>query len=138
MKEYMEHQVKSKFEKVVKKVVKVIFIAILAVVFLLLFSYGFMYLWNWLMPDVFGINKVTYWQAVGILVMTKIIFGGFGDHDSGKKKKKSKKCRPRKSSQLKTDFTKWKHYENFWKEEGEQAYNEYVARKNGENLSDEQ
>lgn len=137
MKEYMEHQVKSKFEKVVKKVLKYILIAILAVVFLLLFSYGFMYLWNWLMPDVFGINKVTYWQAVGILVMAKIIFGGFGDHDSHKKKKKSKKCRPRKSSHLTTDFTKWKHYENFWKEEGEQAYNDYVARKNSETLSGE-
>lgn len=29
---------------------------------------------------------------------------------------------------MRTDFSKWKHYDEFWKNEGEQAYKEYVAR----------
>ena len=29
---------------------------------------------------------------------------------------------------LRRDFSEWKHYDEFWKEEGEQAYNKYVQR----------
>ena len=31
-------------------------------------------LWNWLMPAVFGLNQITYWQAIGILVLSHILF----------------------------------------------------------------
>ena len=138
MKDYVEHQVKSNFERVVKKIVKVIFIIILIILLFLLFGYGFMYLWNWLMPDIFGLTTVNYWQAVGILVMAKILFGGFGEHKSEKKGKKNrKKCTPGKGFNLKSDFSKWKHYESFWQEEGEEAYNAYVERKATEKNSPE-
>jgi hypothetical protein len=48
-----------------------------AVVFLALFGYVVMSLWNWLMPALFGLHHITYWQAVGILFLAKILFGGF-------------------------------------------------------------
>jgi hypothetical protein len=35
-------------------------------------------LWNWLMPTLFGLREVTFWQAVGILALSRILFGGFG------------------------------------------------------------
>jgi hypothetical protein len=35
-------------------------------------------LWNWLMPMLFGLREVTFWQAVGILALSRILFGGFG------------------------------------------------------------
>ncbi|HUK24479.1 MAG TPA: hypothetical protein VLV49_07865 [Terriglobales bacterium] len=34
------------------------------------------YLWNWLMPAVFGLHLITYWQALGLLVLCWILFGG--------------------------------------------------------------
>ena len=34
-------------------------------------------LWNWLMPVIFGLHAITYWQALGLLVLGKILFGGF-------------------------------------------------------------
>ena len=43
-----------------------------------------------------------------------------------KSKKKHRKCDRKKSS--KSDFSKWKHYESFWQQEGEKAYNEYIKR----------
>ena len=53
----------------------------LAIVFLALFGYVVMSLWNWLMPAVFGWHHINYWQAVGILILSKILFGGFrGGH----------------------------------------------------------
>lgn len=36
-----------------------------------------MWLWNWLMPILFGLTVITFWQALGILVLSKILFGGF-------------------------------------------------------------
>jgi hypothetical protein len=35
-----------------------------------------MYLWNWLMPMLFGWRLVTFWQAVGLLALCRILFGG--------------------------------------------------------------
>ena len=37
-----------------------------------------MLLWNWLLPSIFGITAINFWQATGLLVLTKILFGGFG------------------------------------------------------------
>lgn len=51
--------------------------AAFAVVFLAVFSYFVMWLWNWLMPMLFGLRVITFWQALGILVLSKILFGGF-------------------------------------------------------------
>lgn len=37
-----------------------------------------MALWNWLMPALFsGTNQINYLQALGLLVLSKILFGGF-------------------------------------------------------------
>jgi hypothetical protein len=34
-------------------------------------------LWNWLMPALFGLPAISFWQALGLLVLTRILFGGF-------------------------------------------------------------
>ena len=36
-----------------------------------------MLLWNWLMPEILGINKISFIQAAGLLLLSKILFGGF-------------------------------------------------------------
>ncbi|SMC44023.1 hypothetical protein [Moheibacter sediminis] len=36
-----------------------------------------MWLWNSILPEVVGVKEITYWQAMGILVLSKILFGGF-------------------------------------------------------------
>jgi hypothetical protein len=41
------------------------------------FSFVVMSLWNWLLPALFGVARITYSQALGILVLSKILFGGF-------------------------------------------------------------
>jgi Ca2+/H+ antiporter, TMEM165/GDT1 family len=51
-----------------------------AALFLTVFSFVVMRLWNWLMPDLFGWHLINFWQAVGILVLSKILFGGFRGH----------------------------------------------------------
>jgi hypothetical protein len=51
---------------------------ILGTAFLALFTYVVMLLWNWLVPELFSGPVVTYWQTLGILVLSKILLSGFG------------------------------------------------------------
>lgn len=34
-------------------------------------------LWNTLVPTIFGWHRITFWQAIGLLLLSKILFGGF-------------------------------------------------------------
>jgi hypothetical protein len=34
-------------------------------------------LWNWLMPAIFGLGTITYWQALGLMALSWILFRGF-------------------------------------------------------------
>lgn len=36
-----------------------------------------MLLWNWLMPAIFGITKITFWQAIGISFLSAFLFKGY-------------------------------------------------------------
>jgi hypothetical protein len=40
-------------------------------------SWLVMRLWNWLAPDLFGWHQITFWQALGLFLLSKILFGGF-------------------------------------------------------------
>jgi hypothetical protein len=42
-------------------------------------------LWNALMPQIFGLHSLTFWQALGLLLLTKLLFGGFHRHSGGAK-----------------------------------------------------
>ena len=35
-------------------------------------------LWNWLLPTLFSFPRITFWQALGLLALCRILFGGFG------------------------------------------------------------
>jgi hypothetical protein len=37
-------------------------------------------LWNWLLPPLFGWREITFWQALGLLALCRILFGGFSGH----------------------------------------------------------
>jgi len=58
---------------------------IFALIFLTLGGFVVMLLWNWLTPALFGWPLITFWQALGLLVLSKILFGGFrgGGHRGG-------------------------------------------------------
>ena len=65
---------------------RLIFIAPLAIlgmlVFLAIGGEVVLQLWNWLLPPLFGWRQITFWQALGILALCRILFGGSGWHGS--------------------------------------------------------
>ena len=67
---------------------KWVFLAPLAIFGMLLFVFiggeVVMHLWNWLLPPLFGFRPIHFWQALGILLLSRILFGGFGFHGTGR------------------------------------------------------
>ena len=46
----------------------------LVVTWILLLGYPLMWLWNWLMPYLFGLPEITFIQAIGLNILTNILF----------------------------------------------------------------
>lgn len=65
-----------------KKLRRLIWIAPAALAGIAVFAWiggeAVMLLWNWLAPALFGFHQVTFWQALGLLALCRILFGGFG------------------------------------------------------------
>jgi hypothetical protein len=62
-------------------------LAILAILLFIVIGGGVVQLlWNWLMPSIFGWRQVTFWQALGLLALCRILFGGLGRHGSDRSK----------------------------------------------------
>ena len=73
---------------------------VLAALFALVAGFALMSLWNWLMPMLFHLSVINFWQALGILVLAKILFG-FGRGWSGHR-------------------SHWGHPSYYWKEKMEE------------------
>jgi hypothetical protein len=62
-----------------KRLIWIVPLAILGmVIFMWIGGSVVMLLWNWLAPTLFGLRLITFWQAIGLLALCRILFGGFG------------------------------------------------------------
>jgi uncharacterized membrane protein (DUF485 family) len=113
------------------KFLKILAIVILAVGVVLLVAYSIMWLWNWLMPEIFSLPTIGFWQALGVFVLAKIIFGfggGGQKNKGGDRHKKRFRSSYGPGCSMGNGFDKWKHYDQFWKEEGEAAFESYLEK----------
>jgi hypothetical protein len=57
-----------------------------------------MHLWNWNLPALFGWPQITFWQALGLFALCRILFGGFGlgggGHRSNSRWRMGDSCKP--------------------------------------------
>ena len=65
-----------------KRLKRLIWIAPLGILGMVIFAWiggsVVMLLWNWLAPSLFGLRTITFWQALGLLALCRILFGGCG------------------------------------------------------------
>ena len=59
--------------------IEALFVSLAAIVvgilvFALVVALPTMYLWNWLMPDLFGLTQITFFQAFGLLALASLLF----------------------------------------------------------------
>ncbi len=65
---------------------------VLGVAAVFAFTFVVMWLWNWLVPEIFNGPVLGYWQTFGLLILSKIIFSGIGG-GRGSKSPHSRKYR---------------------------------------------
>ena len=109
--------------------------------FALVFGYVVKWVWNMFMPAVFGLSQITFWQAFGIVILAKLLFGGFSPHryDRGYRYDRLhhhwrfpwNRFRDHRQD-LKSNYRNWKYYHGFWHDEGQAAFEAYVDRQKRE------
>ena len=103
-----------------------------AALFALVFGWLVMVLWNWLMPTIFHLGQIGYWQAFGIVILAKLIFGSAVGGRHGGPRNNPWGGNPRGH-----DRDNWRYYREFWEKEGHQAFDRYVQeRKAGPGTED--
>src|SRR6476646_10493495 len=68
-------------------------------------------LWTWLLPSLFGFREITFWQALGLLALCRILFGGLGVHGSRR--------HARRRIEERVDERMWERWERMTPEERE-------------------
>lgn len=130
------------------KVLKIIGMVILGIAACFAFGLVIMLLWNWLMPMIFGLITLTYWQSIGVGALAAILFGGFGRGGHSDEKKKDKKgnhpirdeikkeiakefekeYEKEKTKNKKANLNYEEMYEKWWGAEGENFFEEFTKR----------
>jgi len=116
----------------------------LAALFALLFGILVKVLWNWLMPAVFGLPAITFWQAFGLVLLAKILFGAFGhgrhNHDRREDRRFHLRFKKfvdggeagRDDVPAPGNGRKWRDFRRYWEEEGHAAFESFLKRKEAE------
>lgn len=64
---------------------------ILGAGFIVLLIFVVMWLWNWLMPDIFGLKTINFWKAAGLMALSFILFKNIGSGNSSRKTERKRK-----------------------------------------------
>jgi hypothetical protein len=59
-----------------RKAGKAVAFVLFMLVIIPLTGYVTMHLWNWLMPHLFSLPLITFWESLGLILLGKILFGG--------------------------------------------------------------
>ena len=63
-------------ERAERIITRVLTFTVLILIVIAGFGQAVLHLWNWLMPDLFGLHPLRFWQAVGLMGLCWILFGG--------------------------------------------------------------
>jgi hypothetical protein len=98
-----------------------------AAVFGLVFGVFVMLLWNWLMPTIFALPEISYWQAFGIVILVKLVFGTIGHGRHGHNRNKGPWDPDGRHTRSGRRY--WREY---WRDEGRDAFDRYVDAREAE------
>lgn len=87
-----------------------------------------MVLWNALMPEIFGLSTIGYWQALGIALLGRLLIGGGLGGNGGPKSEKAKNKKHWKSSEPMHNRPYDEAYEQWWEKEGEHQFEDFMNK----------
>jgi hypothetical protein len=83
------------------------------------------------MPSIFHLGEIGYWQAFGIVILAKLIFGGIGGPRGGHGRNPWKGNPWEGAHPGRHGRETWRYYREFWEQEGKQAFERFVEQKEG-------
>lgn len=94
-------------------VMKVVAVLVLAPAVLAAVSFAVMLLWNALIPSLFAGPVLGFWQAVGLLLLCRILFGGLRGHGGHGWRQRAWRARwhrmsPEERDRFRDGFKRWK------------------------------
>lgn len=133
-----------------KKALKVIGMVVLGIAAAFLFGLVILLLWNWLMPHIFGVPEITYWEGIGLLILSSILFGRMGGSSDEKKKDKEKstiklEIKKELKNEIAKEFDKEfgkkseensdyeQAYEKWWEAQGKESFEKYLSQEEDKN-----
>ncbi len=66
-----------------RRMFRIVRIGMIGLLAIGIFGFVVMNLWNWVVPALFGLRTITFWQALGVLILSRILFGGFHGRPGG-------------------------------------------------------
>lgn len=66
-----------------KRIFRVFKFVAIAIVAFTVFGYVVTRLWNFVMPPLFGFHLISFWQAVALMILGRLLFGGFRPRPGG-------------------------------------------------------
>lgn len=87
-------------------------------------------LWNWLMPTIFGLVAISYWQALGLFLLARILLGGFGlgHRKFGHKDNPIHRKWAQMTDEQKKEFVERRHHFGFGRHFGDNITNEQSGK----------
>ena len=80
----IEKQIATGIARRIAKFIAMAIAGIIAItIFVFLGGKIVQWLWNWLLPELFGFPQLSYWQALGLLALCRILFGNIGRGGGG-------------------------------------------------------
>lgn len=126
--------IKKNSKKNAPRIVGAIFTGLFsAAVLMLLIGLLVMALWNALMPSIFGVSAIGYWQAVGLTILVRVMVAPFKPRIGEKSRGPKAHCMPDDEEmwKVKGGADKWRYYGEYWKREGKEAFEAYVKTSKG-------
>lgn len=118
-----------------QKIIRIVGMAIggmaLAILIGAIFSVAVVYIWNGVMPELFGFPTITYLQAFLLIVLSRLFFGGIGGHrhhhHPGMHGRFGRRAF-RGAHFLHHDMD-WERYADYWDERGKSDFEEWLKEK---------
>jgi hypothetical protein len=107
---------------------------VLAAAFAVVFGIFVHMLWNWLMPPIFNLGTITWGQAIGLMLLARLLFGSMchhrGDHRGpgkhGFRHFAWPGCGCSTEDDANHEIKDWRHYDAWWNTEGRDAFKKYA------------
>jgi hypothetical protein len=117
------HELSDPRQRAMRFVLHILIGIAIACVLVFLFGSAVMYLWNTVMPPLFSVGQLTFWRAIGLLLLARILVGSFRGH-GGPRHRFGGRSWGRCDSP--------RQYEDWWREVGEQSFRDYAAQHGGD------